>query len=101
VAKELAIVAPSRMYAVADARCLAGPSFAGVAGCIKMSPYILDNETAPPHGSGYNMLFVDGHVAWVKRNDFLYPPRTARNWNLDNQPHPEEWSPRSQWAVSN
>ena len=101
VAKELAIAAPSQMYAVADARCLAGQSFAGVAGCIKMSPYKLDNETAAPHGSGYNMLYVDGHAAWVKRSDFLYPPRTARNWNLDNQPHPEQWASTNQWAVSN
>ena len=101
VAKELAIVAPSQMYAVADARCIKGQSFAGVAGCIKMSAYKLGNETAAPHGRGYNMLFVDGHVAWVKRNDFLYPPRTARNWNVDNQPHPEAWAPINEWVVTN
>lgn len=100
-AKELAIVAPSQMYAVADARCLVGKSFNGVAGEIKMTAWKLDNETPAPHGPGYNMLFVDGHVAWIKRGDFLYPPRTARNWNRDNQPHPEAWAPPGQWAVSN
>jgi prepilin-type N-terminal cleavage/methylation domain-containing protein/prepilin-type processing-associated H-X9-DG protein len=98
-AKELAIVASSEMYAVADARCIVGQSFAGVAGYIKMLPYRLDNETAAPHGSGYNMLFVDGHVALVKRSDYLYPPRTADNWNRDNQPHPEAWAPTSDWVV--
>jgi prepilin-type processing-associated H-X9-DG protein len=78
---------------------VAAPFFAGVAGCIKMSPYKMDNETAAPHGSGYNMLFVDGHVAWVKRSDYLFPPRSAPNWNNDHQPHPEEWAPTSDWAV--
>jgi len=34
-AKELAIVAPAEMYAVADARCVAEVSLAGIAGCIK------------------------------------------------------------------
>lgn len=98
-AKELVIVATSEMYAVADARCIIGQSFTGVAGCIKMSPYELDNETEAPHGNGYNMLFVDGHVGWVKRNDFLYPPRTARNWNRDNQSHSEAWAPTNDWVV--
>jgi prepilin-type N-terminal cleavage/methylation domain-containing protein/prepilin-type processing-associated H-X9-DG protein len=100
-AKELAIAAPSEMYAVADARCEVGQGFAGMAGCIKMSPYQLDNETPPPHGNGLNTLFVDGHVAWVKRNDFLYPPRTACHWNRDNQPHPEQWASMSQWVITN
>jgi len=98
-ARELVIVAPSEMYAVADARCLIGQSFTGVAGCIKMSAYTMDHETAAPHRSGYNIVFVDGHVAWVKRADFLSPPRTAQNWNRDNQPHPEAWAPTSDWVV--
>ena len=98
-ARESLIVEPSEMYAVADARCLVGQSFAGVAGCIKMSPYAMDHETAAPHRSGYNLVFVDGHVAWVKRTDFLYPPRTASNWNRDNQPHPEAWARTRDWVV--
>jgi prepilin-type N-terminal cleavage/methylation domain-containing protein/prepilin-type processing-associated H-X9-DG protein len=98
-AKELAIVSPSEMYAVADARCITGQTFPGIAGCIKMSPYKLENETASPHGSSYNMLFVDGHVKPVNRNDFLFPPRTAPNWNRDNQPHPEAWASTNDWVV--
>jgi hypothetical protein len=31
----------------------------------------------------------------VKRSDYLFPPRTARNWNRDNQPHEEVWAPRN------
>jgi prepilin-type processing-associated H-X9-DG protein len=56
-------------------------------------------ESAPPHGQGYNLLFCDGHVVLVKRNDYLFPPRTARNWNRDNQPHEELWAARNEWAV--
>jgi prepilin-type processing-associated H-X9-DG protein len=59
----------------------------------------MDNETPPPHGNSYNILFVDGHGALVKRRDFLYPPRTASDWNSDNQPHPEAWAPASDWVV--
>jgi prepilin-type processing-associated H-X9-DG protein/prepilin-type N-terminal cleavage/methylation domain-containing protein len=98
-AKELAVAAPSQMYAVADARCIWVQSLQGMAGCIKMTPYKLQGETAAPHKNGLNMLFVDSHVAWIKRNDFLYPPRTASEWNIDNQPHQELWAPVSQWAV--
>ena len=60
---------------------------------------VIHVETAPPHGPGYNMLFVDGHAALVNRSDYLYPPRTAHNWDRDNQPHPEAWAPRSEWVV--
>jgi len=100
-AKELAVIAPSQMYAVPDARCYVGKSFVGIAGEIKMNAYKMENETAEPHGSGYNMLFVDGHVDGVQRKDYLYPPRTAHDWNLDNQPHPEAWGPTNFWAVQN
>jgi hypothetical protein len=45
------------------------------------------------------MLFGDGHVLLVNRSDYLFPPRTAHDWNRDNQPHPEAWAPRQMWAV--
>jgi len=60
---------------------------------------VIHTETAPPHGKGYNMLFCDGHVAFVNRRDYLYPPRTARHWNRDNQPHSEAWAPPYYWMV--
>ncbi len=112
---EEAIVAPSEMYAVADSRWWKYQHFreTGLAGKWQMSPwqyvYHLTNptrtvvhvETAPPHGPGYNVLHVDGHVALVKRSDYLYPPRTAHQWNRDNQPHPEAWAPKSHWVIQN
>jgi len=102
--KEPAVLAPSQMYAVADARSeIAGQ---GMAGGIKMSiwsfscyGYFQSAEAAPPHGQAHNILFCDGHVVLVKRSDYLYPPRSASNWNSDHQPHPEAWAPLSDWVV--
>jgi len=104
--KEMAVWAPSDMYAVADARCEAvGTEIAGV---IKMSiwsisayTYFAGKEANPPHRQGYNILFCDGHVIFVKRRDYLYPPQSASNWNCDRQPHPETWAPTNLWAVQN
>jgi prepilin-type processing-associated H-X9-DG protein len=63
--------------------------------------YFKSVEAPPPHGQAYNILFCDGHAVLVKRNDYLYPPRTACNWNSDNQAHPEAWAPKGLWAVQN
>lgn len=103
------VVAPSEMYAVADTRPLRYEGQSGVQGSVKMNPWNFfppsvqskDSEANPPHADGYNLLFADTHVSLVKRCDYLYPPRTAQNWNRDNQPHPEFWCPTSEWAVQN
>ena len=102
IKNEPGVRAPSKMYAVADARSVRIAGL-GIAGRIKMYPWSISyaSEVAPPHQHGYNILFCDGHVAWVKRSDYLYPPRTASNWDSDNQPHPEAWAPMSLWAVQN
>jgi prepilin-type processing-associated H-X9-DG protein len=96
--KEAGVLVPSAMYAVADARCeLSGKRMAG---CIRMSPWSLNYpEALPLHGQGFNMAFCDGHVSFLRREDFLYPPRTAANWNSDHKPHPEGWAPLNMWAV--
>ncbi|MGO8699480.1 MAG: type II secretion system protein [Limisphaerales bacterium] len=95
------VLAPSEMFTVADARPVPeAPGSTRLVGFLAMNAYwFAPNETAPLHGQGYNMLFSDGHVAMVKRTDYLFPPRTARNWNRDNQPHAEAWAPRSDWVV--
>lgn len=98
-AREPAVFAPSEMYAVADARCLSATE--GIAGTVKMGAWAFEHETPPLHAQGYNILCCDGHVALVKRQDYLYPPRSAANWNSDHQPHPEAWAPASDWAVQN
>ena len=105
--REQQVLAPGEMYVVADARPIRWPP-AGGSGYIGqewMCPYRFGPpskvEQAPPHSQGYNILFGDAHVALVKRQDYLYPPRTARNWNRDNKPHPELWASTSDWAIQN
>ncbi|MGA2246009.1 MAG: type II secretion system protein [Verrucomicrobiota bacterium] len=109
------VVAPSEMYEVGDTRPIHlnnwnhirfnNSAFLGWP--VEMNPWqalfpmMYEIEAKPPHAAGYNLLFVDGHVNLVKRRDYLYPPRTARNWNRDNQAHPEMWSPTSDWCVQN
>lgn len=46
------------------------------------------------HGKAFNVLFCDGHVAAVLVSNLSDPAITARNWNFDNQPHPESWTPQ-------
>jgi prepilin-type N-terminal cleavage/methylation domain-containing protein/prepilin-type processing-associated H-X9-DG protein len=119
------IVSPADMIAVADSRpgqYPHHPSDAGAnnwGGCEVMKYYSLSSsldrgsemnlpdliksttEHAPPHAgsTGYNILFVDGHVALVSRRNYLYPPVAATHWNRDNQPHPDLWLPKSDWVV--
>jgi prepilin-type N-terminal cleavage/methylation domain-containing protein/prepilin-type processing-associated H-X9-DG protein len=97
------VVAPSEMYAVGDTRPVHYQYMNGFVGRIEMQPWQLwpGTEANPPHAEGYNLLFADGHVSLVKRRDYLYPPRTAQNWNRDNQPHPELWSPTNEWVIHN
>jgi prepilin-type processing-associated H-X9-DG protein len=98
--REPEVLVPSEMYAVADARPIAEKD--RIEGNPKMVLYkFATSEEAPaPHSQRYCVLFADGHAGLVKRADYLYPPRTAHNWNRDNQPHPETWAPPDQWAVA-
>lgn len=103
------VMAPSEMYAVGDTRPIRLPQVDSGAyeGSERMHAFQLFSalhgaiEAEPPHFDGYNLLFVDGHVKLEKRRDYLYPPRRARNWNRDNQPHSELWSPTNTWCVQN
>lgn len=100
-AREAEVLVPSEMYAVADTRPFASHRLGEIIGQIRMTPWKFptDAELSPPHGPGYNPLFVDSHVLYIKRRDLLFPPRTAPNWNRDNQPHPEAWASRDHWVV--
>jgi len=103
------VAAPGEMYAVADARPVQYENSKGFIGAVEMKPWQLlpsalnakFAEAKPPHAEGYNLLFADGHVSLVKRRDYLYPPRTAQNWNHDHQPHPELWCATNEWVVQN
>ena len=101
------ISVPGEMFAIADSRTVntsPGPYgiIEGLHGEMQMQPFFAyHEETEPIHGKGYNILFADGHVALVNRKDYLNPPRAAEHWNRDNQPHPELWRPRNEWAEPN
>ncbi|MDB6036749.1 MAG: Type secretion system protein [Verrucomicrobiales bacterium] len=91
------VVRPSEMYTVADAREY-NDYQDGLMGLMGLFRVVggragdINKELLPPrHGNGYNMLFCDGHVAFVKRLDLTDLRRSARNWNNDCQPHPESW----------
>ena len=94
------VQAPSEMYAVADVRGTIHDS--QLSGNPKMSLYRFSGVTeAPPlHETGYGILFADGHVASVKRTNYLFPPRSAHSWNRDNQQHSETWAPIDEWGAS-
>jgi prepilin-type processing-associated H-X9-DG protein/prepilin-type N-terminal cleavage/methylation domain-containing protein len=47
--------------------------------------------TRPRHGSGYNVVFCDGHVELKQRQVLFDYRKSAVNWNNDYQPHPELW----------
>lgn len=96
------LVAPSEMFTVADARCVAAaPGGSRIVGFLDMAPYrFLEwEEKGPLHVEGYNLLLGDGHARAVTKRAYLYPPRAAHNWNRDNQPHPELWAPQNEWVV--
>lgn len=115
-ASDHGIVAPSEMYTVADARwwkVMDYDNIVGLGGNWSMSPwqyvYYLSNppqiirheETAPPHGPGYNMLYSDGHIDLLDRTIYLSLYHSATHGNRDNKPHSEAWAPRSLWVYSN
>lgn len=97
------VVAPGEMYAVGDTRPFQYHDLIGYDSRMIMWPWKFSglHEARAPHADGYNLLFVDGHVNLIKRRDYLYPPRSARNWNRDNKLHRWSWAPTNEWAIQN
>jgi prepilin-type N-terminal cleavage/methylation domain-containing protein len=52
---------------------------------------IFAQQSPKQHGQSFNVICCDGHVTPVRVIDLYNPAKTARNWNFDNQPHPEFW----------
>jgi len=45
-----------------------------------------------PHSGGANVAFCDGHAAYGKRENWVGTPKVGwKQWNNDDQPHPETW----------
>jgi prepilin-type N-terminal cleavage/methylation domain-containing protein/prepilin-type processing-associated H-X9-DG protein len=93
---ESSVVAPSEMYAIADARVQINTrgdvvtTFDGmiVAGWGQTLPM---EGAINRHGKGFNFLFCDGHVQLINRSFYLNVTNSCLNWNNDHQPHPETW----------
>jgi prepilin-type N-terminal cleavage/methylation domain-containing protein/prepilin-type processing-associated H-X9-DG protein len=98
---ESSVVAPSEMYAVADARVQINGGYNSVMFTFINMPInglgwgqTMPNEGAVNrHGKGFNFLFCDGHVQLVNRSYYLNVTNSCLNWNNDDQPHPETWGP--------
>ena len=44
------------------------------------------------HGKDFNVVFCDGHVEAAPRTNLFNMFLSARNWNVDNQPHEGLWT---------
>lgn len=83
--RESQVIAPSEMIALADV-------FSPQNTLLNHFRYSTLTNYHTAHTTGHNTGFADGHLAFLKRRDFLYPTEPARRrWNNDNEPHPETW----------
>ena len=107
---ESEVLSPSQMFSIADSRVYKDPlgqradsgvDFMAFGHFVSVgnsgpggSNSSFTNSPNARHGKNCNVLSCDGHVTPVNYYD-LWDPRsphtTARNWNSDNQPHPETW----------
>jgi prepilin-type N-terminal cleavage/methylation domain-containing protein/prepilin-type processing-associated H-X9-DG protein len=110
---EAQIVAPSELFAIMDTICYFAPQSllnpggkiadgGGWSGqddtCVNLPSALqflgLQNQMVPvydQHGKNFNVLSCDGHVAAIPFSNLFDPTITSRNWNVDDQPHPELW----------
>ena len=56
-----------------------------------LTGYAINEVQMSRHGENYNVLFCDGHVSLIKWRDYCDPRKTGRNWNNDDDSHPETW----------
>ena len=86
---------PSEMFAISDSRVIVDKAtlYPVGSGVDYMSQTPLQVAFAYPmrHGRNYNVLCCDGHIPGIRISDLFSHDKTARNWNNDNEPHPETW----------
>jgi hypothetical protein len=99
------IVSPSEMFAIADSRLY--PDAATLANdpaeaaalpgnaIDTMVPGLFSANAPypypPRHGAMYNVACCDGHVQGMKPMQMFNPTNTAKMFNSDHLPHPEDW----------
>jgi len=98
---ESQVKAPSELFVFGDARGDShytpqfdvgqGTGYSGM-GLFYVRWFNPSEEFQPErHGKGFNFVFADGHVSYVDRKIFTNRTNSWRNWNIDQQPHMEDW----------
>ncbi len=102
--REQGVLAPSEMFAIADARVLPVDVWLNNLGFVTLLPtgcifmqvnFAADLGTEPQglrHGNGFNFLYCDGHVDLIRRSYFMNRTNSWQYWNNDRQPHQETWN---------
>ena len=85
--KDLQVVNPADMIAIADSMPITAP----VSGYENVFTFVLSISTKPSderHNGGSNVSFADGHVVTMKNKDFTSNgEENRRRWNIDHEPH--------------
>jgi prepilin-type N-terminal cleavage/methylation domain-containing protein len=95
--RESDVVSPSETFAMMDSvqGCLATASSGEDWVWCLYYPNPVIPFAAPPvrvqHGAYFNVVCCDAHVVGVPVASLFNPSKTARNWNVDHQPHTELW----------
>jgi prepilin-type N-terminal cleavage/methylation domain-containing protein len=87
--RESYVATPSELFAIMDSRG-GGPPWQGV-DWVEGTTDIQVLAPKPQHGKVFNVLCADGHVTEVPLTTLFNPTNSARNWNVDHQPHPDSW----------
>lgn len=104
--RESYVKAPNQLFAFGDARGEANPQRTAqgelvdgegfdIMGLFAGHYYqLLNTREYEPfrHGKGFNFAYCDGHVGFVDRGIFTSRTNSWQFWNIDQQPHMEEWA---------
>jgi len=97
------VVAPSETFAimdtVEDSSYPTANSGTDWTCCVGQSSLLREKSSGRPpsypyptqHGNNSNVGFCDGHIDAVPFTALFNPAKTAQNWNVDHQSHPEFW----------
>jgi prepilin-type N-terminal cleavage/methylation domain-containing protein len=87
--RESYVVSPSELFTMMDARGGGAPweGFDWAEGTTDIQGL----APMPQHRKIFNVLFADGPVTEVPLTTLFNPTNSARNWNIDHQPHPDSW----------
>ncbi len=96
--REAEVISPSAMFAIMDTIEASSDPIANTGAdwiwCFyRPSPVELGTPKPIPvqHTTYFNVVYCDAHVLAVPESTLFNPAKSAQNWNVDHQPHPELW----------